>query len=224
MTHLTDIEFVDLLDGGYEAGQPQAAAPALPADRLRHLETCEPCRTRWQALRASIDEARSDEAPEPSPLFWDFFAARVADAIRHESPAGVAPAPRTWEWRRHQLAQWAIAASIATLVMMAVVWRATLQAPDPPGSSSAVRIAAGRAEGAGVGASAPGGLIPDDVEKDAAWAVVRTAAEGLRWEDAHAAGITAGPGAAEGLALELTNDERAELARLIDTEMKRRGA
>jgi hypothetical protein len=49
------------------------------------------------------------------------------------------------------------------------------------------------------------------------------AAEGLDWEDVHAAGISAGPGAVDGAALDLTADERSELARLLDEEMKRNG-
>jgi hypothetical protein len=64
----------------------------------------------------------------------------------------------------------------------------------------------------------------DDIETDEAWAVVRTAAEGLEWDEAHAVGISARPGSAEGVALELSAEERAELARLIGTEMKRTGA
>jgi hypothetical protein len=86
-----------------------------------------------------------------------------------------------------------------------------------------VQITAGQSKGVAAGAS--DSVDPaDDADTDAAWAVVRMAAQDLRWEDAHAIGITAGPGAAEGIALELTADERAELARLIDTEMKRSGA
>jgi len=54
--------------------------------------------------------------------------------------------------------------------------------------------------------------------------VVRTAADDLAWEDVTAAGITAHPGAAEGVAMELTADERTELARLIASEMKASGA
>ena len=55
----------------------------------------------------------------------------------------------------------------------------------------------------GVVVNTPGSDLPatDDVEGDAAWTMVRTAAEGLRWEDAHAVGLTAAPGALEGLAV-----------------------
>jgi hypothetical protein len=63
----------------------------------------------------------------------------------------------------------------------------------------------------------------DNPDTDARWAVVRVAAEDLAWEDVRDAGIAATPGAAEGVALELTADERSELARLLDREMKRNG-
>ena len=66
-------------------------------------------------------------------------------------------------------------------------------------------------------------IAGDNIEADEAWAVVRAAAEGLAWEDAHAVGISAYPGSAEGIALELTAEERAELGRLLNTEMKRSG-
>jgi hypothetical protein len=212
MKHLTDAELVDLLD---------AASRGLPADRLRHLESCDACRLQAEALRAALAETLTDQAPEPSPLFWDYFAARVSDAVRHESPGAADAASSFPALRQRPLAQWALAASIAVLMMMAVLWRATLHAPAPAGPPVMTVAHAPRLD---EDTTASDVATPDDVEKDEAWAVVRTAAEGFRWEDAHAVGITAHPGAAEGLALELNDDERAELARLIDSEMKRTGA
>ncbi|MEP6915767.1 MAG: hypothetical protein ABJC89_08970 [Acidobacteriota bacterium] len=208
MKHLTDIEFVNLVDGG----------EGLAADRRRHLETCESCNRHAEALRDALREAQIDRAPEPSPLFWTYFSARVSDAIRHETPVA---AFSVGGWRRHPFAEWAIAASIAVVVMVAVVWRATLHAPMPGALSATVTTVSPAPQAADASNAQP---AADDVEADEAWAVVRSAAEGLRWEDAHAIGISAGPGAAEGLALELTADERAELARLLDGEMKRSGA
>ena len=61
------------------------------------------------------------------------------------------------------------------------------------------------------------------MEDDQAWKVVRAAADGLPWEDVQAAGIAARPGAAEGVVMELTAEERAELAKLLESEMKRSG-
>ena len=108
---------------------------------------------------------------------------------------------------------------MAVLIMMTVVWRATLHAPSTPGRGApeladARALAVDRVQVASAG---------DNIEADEAWAVVRTAAEGLAWEDAHTVGISPYPGSAEGIALELTAEERAELGRLLNAEMKRSG-
>lgn len=196
MTHLDESQFVDLIDG------------VLPPARAEHVDECDACRARLAALRAALEAARSDERREPSPLFWDHFAARVSEAVRHEQPLPAAPG---WSaWLRSPATAWATCASMAVLLMVGALWRATLHAPVFPTVSAP----------AAAPAMAP---IADDVEADRAWAVVRTAAGDLAWDDVAAAGITAHPGAAEGVALELTADERTELARLLATEMKDSG-
>jgi hypothetical protein len=220
MKHLTDAEFVDLVDAdaGHRAGPPRESAHGrLPADRLRHVETCDACRTQVDLLRAALAETLTVPPPEPSPLFWDFFSARVSEAIRGESPGRRDTPAGSW-WHRRRLAAWATAAPIAIGLTLTIIWRATLHAPVPAGAPSAMI-----ATGADTVADAAG-QVPDDIDQDQAWAVVRTAAQDLRWDDVHAAGISLGPGTAEGLALELTAQERAELRRLIDHEIKRRGA
>jgi hypothetical protein len=65
---------------------------------------------------------------------------------------------------------------------------------------------------------------PDNADDDEAWAIVRAAAIDLNWDEVHAAGISAHPGDVETVALELTEDERVELARLLDKDLKRNGA
>ena len=210
MKHLTDTEFVDLIE---DAGR-------LPADRRQHTSVCEACRAQADALGAVLAQTASDVPPEPSPLFWDHLSARVSDAVRGEVPAPSAPA---WAERfRSPLVAWAAAAALAVLIMMTVVWRATLHAP------SRGRVAPELAQAPQTLAVDPvqvaSATTRDNVEADEAWAVVRTAAEDLGWEDAHAVGLSAHPGSAEGLALELTAEERAELGRLLNAEMKRSGA
>ena len=151
------------------------------------------------ALGDALAQTASDEMPEPSPLFWDHFSARVSEAVRGESPA---PAPPPWMQRfSSPLVAWAAAAAMAVLIMMTVVWRATLHAPSGRARRAGARPdAATPAVDAVQVASAGAG---DNIDADEAWAVVRTAAEGLAWEDAHAVGLSAHPGSAEGLALEL---------------------
>lgn len=206
MTHLNRTEFVDLIESS-----------ALPAERVRHLESCDRCRTEAEALRNARLTALENGGPEPSPLFWTHFAARVSEAVRNE-PAPVAPA----RWLRTPMTTWATAATVAALVVATTVWRTTLHAPSPmpPISQQAAAPAT-------VPAASPAtadGVVPDDVDTDEAWAVVRAAAIDLNWDDVRAAGISAHPGDVERVAQELSADERVELARLLDEDRKRNGA
>jgi hypothetical protein len=206
MKHLNRSELVDFIE----------SSPGLPADRMRHVESCERCRAEAGTLRAVMTLAQSDEGGEPSPLFWDHFAARVTEAVRNEAPAASHHAGLTW--LRTPLATWAAASTMVVLIVMTVAWRTTLHAPapsGPPQAASAPPVAAPL--------STPMASAGDDVDADEAWAVVRAAAVDLRWEDAHAAGLSAHPGAIEDVALELSADERAELARLLDQDLKHNG-
>lgn len=198
MRHLDESEVVDLIDG------------ALAPSRAEHIDECDACRARVVMLQSALADVRTDEGQVPSPLFWDHFAARVSDAVRAEPPIATGPA---WiAWTRSPATAWATSASIAVLLMVTALWRATLQAPVPHRDAPATVVA-----------TVPLPVTPDDVEADRAWAVVRTAADDMAWEDVAAAGITAHPGAAETVALELTAPERAELARLLESEMKPSG-
>ena len=199
MKHLSRIEFVDLLESN----------AAMPAERVRHAETCPECRAQLDALRDTTAAAIADGDAEPSPLFWSHFAARVAAAVRDE-PAPALPTP----WLRAPLLTWATVASIIMLVVVGTVWRTTLHAP--------VRPTASLERAPDIALSLP--AAPDDADEDEAWAVVRAVAVDLNWDDVHAAGISAHPGEVENVALELTAEERVELARLLDQDLKRNGA
>jgi hypothetical protein len=207
MKHLTHAELIDAI----ESPAHLAAAPA------HHLQHCAACRTEATALRDVLARAVNDPAPEPSPLFWDHFAVRVADALRDQS---ITPERASWfERLRRPFATWAVAAAAIMLVILSVVWRATLHAPSPVGPAPAApsRVAESAPAPQGSDTSA------DNPDMDERWAVVRVAAEGLAWEDVHDAGISAEPGTVEGAALELTAEERYELARLLGQELKRNG-
>ena len=198
MKHLSRAEFVDLIE----------SAQTLPPERKRHVERCEECRAEAEALRAMKAAALEDTVPEPSPLFWDHFSARVSERVR----SGSAPVAAT-RWFPPSFAAWAAAGTVALLLVSSAVWRTTLHAPAPSGPvQPAPTIASQIAEPV------------DDLETDEAWAVVRAAASDLNWEDADEAGITAHPGDVEDVALQLTAAERVELARLLDADLKRNGA
>jgi hypothetical protein len=196
--HLSRREFVDVID----------ASPSLPVDRAQHAETCAVCRERADMLRAMRGLAAADALPEPSPLFWEHFASRVAENVRREP----VPEPAR-RWIRGRFAMSVAAATVAALLISVAVWRATLHAPAPSMTTQM---------------SAPADVVTaepaDDLENDEAWAVVRAAAADLAWEDAHEAGITPRPGELENEALQLNAAERVELERLLDEDMKRNGA
>jgi anti-sigma factor RsiW len=197
MSHLSRTQLLDLVED------------LDAADRhRRHLESCEECRATAAALRATIAEVRRDDETEPSPLFWDHFTARVSEAIRDESPT--ATEHTRLAWLGGYTAAWAAAALIVLLGMTTLVWRVTLHAPTSV-------VSAPVAEG-------PSRPAVDTPDPDEEWTEVVDAVATLQWDEVQAAGITARPGSAEGVVMELTADERVELARLIEREMKRSGA
>ena len=196
MPHLNDTEFVDLLEG------------ALASSRMAHASACPECTARLDSLRATLASVASDTPHEPSPLFWNAFPTRVATAIDQQSR------PTSW-LTRPVFAAVACAAALLIVIGVAALW---------PSSDRRAPVTSTTLAQPGVAAVDAGVLAEDDVEQDAAWAVVRIAADDLDYDDAVAAGITADAGAAERAAMELTGAERAELVRLIEREMKRSGA
>lgn len=195
MTHLTDAELVDLLDG------------TLGTGRMRHVETCATCRAQAETLGAALRSARADEVPEPSPLFWEHLSTRVSEAVRAEPP------PSRWT-RLFTPAPWRLAAAaIAVLLVAGAAWL-LFSTRERAAVVPATTIAEQPAE-------PPAGAEAFDVD---AWDAIEAVAADLEWEDAQAIGIGAGPGSAERLVGDLTAAERSELARLIEEEMKRHGA
>ena len=176
---------------------------ALRPSRAGHVDGCPQCTAQLDALRATLVCVETDAASEPSPLFWNAFPSRVSAAIDQQ--------PASW-LSRPVFAALACAAALLIVIGSVAVWPSLAGRPDV--SRDVLPSAVADAS-----------VIPDDdVEQDAAWAVVRTAADGLDYEDALEAGISTGPGAAERAAMEMSTEEQAELVRLIEREMKRSGA
>jgi hypothetical protein len=177
----------------------------LPPHRAAHLRDCARCRQAADALQRSILELRStdhDGVPDPSPLFWTHFSQRVHDAIEREpGQAQVARSRRPW-W-------WALPAA-AALAAIVLLWQPRANAPGTR-SSATVTVHAPIEESI-------------DLDRDDEWALVRLAADGLEWDDALDAGLTAGPGTTERVVLEMSSEEREALARIIAGELERSGA
>ncbi len=194
MAHLNHSELVAAAEG-----------ESLPdAPTVAHLGACARCRGRVEELVGSLAAARVEEPDEPSPLFWDHFAARVSEAVRDETPA-----PRTaLLWSARPALGW-VAILLIVVASATITWRATLHAPaSHPGTAVRTMPAAEGTSG----------------EEDVTWGAVRAAVDALPWDDVQAAGMVGGAGAADRAAAELTDAERAELARLLESEMTRGGA
>jgi len=202
MTHLTDAEFADLMDD------------TLPQGRRTHVRDCEACRARateMESVLARLIEHRGPEnsdVPEPSPLFWEHLSTRVRDAVASQ-PATTSWRDRVW---RPGTAWVAGVASVALAVAIShsMLPRAPLNTP----SSIVLKAPAAAVVSAGL-------ELPDDIDADDAWAIVRNVADQIEWDDAHDAGISTRPDAAERLTAELTTREQSELARLLQGELNR---
>jgi hypothetical protein len=121
-THLSADELTAALEA--QLGPPGEA----------HLRECEVCRGMLEQARAALKLVSADATPEPSPLFWEHFAARVRQAT-----TGAAVPQRSW-WQFGSVAS--LAAAAATLLLaLGLLWR---PAAPPPASEtvSTARVAA----------------------------------------------------------------------------------
>ena len=189
MPHLDDSQVLDAVDG-----RPDAAAAS-------HLAACVSCSARVDELRTVLLTAADADVPEPSPLFWDHFPARVNRAI------DAAPEPRSWVSASRWL--WGSAAAAAVvLVLLLLPMRHDVAAPAPEPKVSDAPVSA---------AVEP---APEDYESDEAWAMVRAVVEDVDYDEVQEVGLTPRAGSVERAATELSSDERAELARLIEQDSR----
>lgn len=190
MTHLTPDELVDLVDG------------SLSRERAAHADTCDACRREAIAMQQLVAEVRGVEIPEPSPLFWKHFSARVHARAAAEVPRSLL----SLRWRPVVAAA---AAVVAVLVLAGEVWRRGAWSPSP-----GVPEVAGVDAGAVTDDSAEPTLIED------AWEVLSLWLADLGGDDAEqAAAVAVAPGTAERALAMLTDGERAELVRLLKQEV-----
>lgn len=199
--HLLDTELVDFVEG------------TLPEDRMPHVERCDACRTQAFALASTLREAREDEIPEPPTVFWEQLSSRIHRAVAAE------PSPRRTPWHALQPTsfRWAALAAAASLLFAVALWRSVGHLT--PDGNPLRPVASRPAE-----SNAPADDGFGEIELDEAWAVVRTVADDL---PADVVAVEGGPlraGSIEGLALHLTDEERAELARLLEEAIREQPA
>jgi hypothetical protein len=194
MTHLSPGQLVDLVEG------------AAPANQVAHAAACEVCRTQADALREVLRQAVSDAVPEPSPLFWEHMAARVGTAVRRE------PAPRAawtiWTWR------WAPMTAVAALVLAVglgtSMWKGLPRGVPVTAGSSALAVPA---------RAATDEALPS--QDDPSWNLIAVLSADVVFDDATFADLPEVPGLADRALQQLTEPERAELARILREELAR---
>src|SRR5437763_1048792 len=118
MTHLSDAEFVDLVE------------ETLDPRRASHVETCASCRGQAVALRAMLRQTADVDLPEPSPLFWEHLSNRVRAGMAAEDAEAVAEAARSgWRSFRGRLVPLAVAATLVIGVLWGLSMRRICCAP-----------------------------------------------------------------------------------------------
>lgn len=207
MSHLTDLEMVDLLDG------------SLPPARAAHVDGCARCRESASALRETLTRAETVDVPEPSPLFWEMFSARVHDAVRDASIAE--PGGGWFAWAGTPTVKWAFSGALLTLLLVAGAWQATAPRRTPRAPHVASAVVSEMSPDASAFDSFDPAADPAEAE---AWDLVRTVADDVSWDDGTVDGMGMRPGSAERAVGMLTAAERTELARLLEAELKQPGA
>lgn len=193
MSHLKPPEIIDAAEG------------ALGSERAAHARDCARCRDEIARAAAALGDARGTGLPsgEPSPLFWEHLSARVRAAMDAQPPRR----PRAWRL-------WAPAAAAAVLALVvAIATTREWTEPNRPLTAPA--------------ASSPSSNVPDnasagavDIDEDQ-WAFVADTAAELAWDEVEAAGFMASPGSADAAVLQLSDDQRQELAQLLEDEIGR---
>lgn len=193
MTHLTPAEFVDAVEGTIDSAGRQ------------HLATCESCRREVARTAQWLGAAAGGPVPEPSPLFWDHFSARVRDAISAEADARQARGGSPW-------LRWSALVPLGTLAALVLAVVATMPrggvAPHPSESVAPVPPISQTA-------------LDDRIGADAEWHALAELVGPLDWETAGEAGLAIAPGDADLALLDLSDDEWRELSRVLAGELGR---
>jgi hypothetical protein len=191
MTHLTETQFIDVLETG---------AP-VDSHLASHLAVCESCRAALDELTDVLSDARAVTLPEPSPLFWEHFSRRVRAATSQEQPATVG-----LDWRRLWQPLLGATLAVATLALLVVFRPAHLTPEQTVTPAATVAVASPTA--------APLAAELDDAGLNG----LAVLAQDLRTEDLQQIAQPSTDATAAAIA-DLTPAQCAELMRLIKAQM-----
>lgn len=190
MRHLAEDDLLDLAEG------------ARPEASTRHLASCEACRRQLADLRSVMNTVADVDVPEPSPLFWEHFSARVREAIAAEGR------PPAAGWRSH-VALWRVAVPLGALTALilaaVVIFR--------PGSDPSTAVSTSAGSRAAERISEPVDALP--LTEDPSLSLLADLASEVDWDAATEAGLAPRAGAVDYLVTALDTDERTELRRLL---------
>lgn len=198
MSHLTSAQLIDLAENSV-AGLSETA--------LMHVQSCAACQRQLDELRATMAAVSEVPVPEPSPLYWEHFSARVRDAVANERVGNRTGLDR-WSWLRAKTL-WVAAASVAVLAVAV-----TLRVDREPASTSSV---------GGVAVSVIDLAEPLDPGDDPSLSLVGDLAADLDWDAASEAGFTTHVGVDNDAVNQLSEGERRELHQLLKWELGRSG-
>jgi hypothetical protein len=172
---------------------------------MRHLDRCPACRDALATARAALSTTQVD-TPEPSPLFWDHFSARVRAAIEAEPRP-----PRSW-WEAWRTSAVAFACTMMLAVGLLGLLREGIHQPRATSTATATLDTADPVDTANDDPAL-------DFLADAASDVLPDAAD----VNAVDSGLDVRPQAIDHAMTSLSADERAELGRLLQDALKRVG-
>ena len=208
-THLTPEQVVD------------AAEAARDASVAAHLAACAACRTKVAELRETMASLLVEDVgvPEPSPLFWDHFQARVADAVEAERRNENAIIRLAGSFRPAVLVPVAAALIVAIGVLVTNVSRRGPAAPSPPAQASLGSAGSLGSTTGDDGAAGPSReLLRDSMEDDPSLQLIADLAVDVDWTAAEAASL-APDGSAEHAVSHMSARELKELQRLLRAEL-----
>lgn len=186
MTHLLVDERLALIEA---TGEP----------RHPHLADCARCRAEVASARETLAESRLADVPEPSPLFWEHFSARVAESL------AAAPEPSRGSWVGWRVMGPLTLGVVALVMTVLVDW------------GPAVRQVRQAANAVVIDNSAQ--ALPV-VEDDEQWNVLSHLAGEFDLETLSDSLGKSGTVGAESVVWQLNEQERVELARLLSAELR----
>jgi hypothetical protein len=197
MRHLTSEQLLDLAEG------------IRPASSTPHLQSCETCRNTLAELRATLSAAASVDVPEPSPLFWDHFSARVHDAVAADGAAAT-PVFGRGSWLRVS----PVWVGTLAVIVLAIVIVTRGGRPEKPESAPVDPTASA------LGSPGDTSIVGDDPSLS----LMADLAADLDWDSASEAGLTTHVGVDNDAVTDLTDGERRVLNQLLKRELAHRGA